>query len=173
METHTQRVQRLMRISPGPEPIRKALEVHLINRIEDGNHSLLNDFVLQRCDSQRALPPVGLRNVDSPRRLRPVRFPVHPVVQIGQPTLQPGLILLPRHAIHSRRSFPLQRVKAVPQQIDRQMVEQGGKAFLLPFLRCLSHTAQTMGHSFPALCRARAGMNDVLRGQYPSLPHLR
>ena len=34
------------------------------------------------------------------------------------------------------------------------MVEQSGEPFLLPFLCCLSHTAQSLGHAFPALCRA-------------------
>ena len=65
METHTQRIQRLVRAAPGPKPIREASEVHLIDLIENGHHSLLNDFVLQRCDAQRTLPPIGLRYVDS------------------------------------------------------------------------------------------------------------
>src|SRR6266853_1379236 len=53
------------------------------------------------------------------------------------------------------------------------MVKQSSKPFLLPFLGCLSHTAQSLGHSFPALCRARVGLNDVLLGPRPSLPNLR
>src|ERR1700694_3555097 len=58
-----------MRAAAGPEPIRKALEVHLVNLIEDGHRGLLNKFVLQRRDAQRTLPPVRLRYVDSPRGL--------------------------------------------------------------------------------------------------------
>ena len=65
MESHTQRIQRLVRAAPRPEPVRKALEVHLINLIENGHHGLLDDFVLQRRDAQRTLPPVGLRYIDS------------------------------------------------------------------------------------------------------------
>src|SRR5450755_3747319 len=107
MEAHTQRVQRLMRATPWPEPVRKAQEVHLINFIENGHHSLLNNFVLQRCDAQRALSSVGLRYIDSSRGLRPVRTTMNPTAQIGKPTLQPGLILFPPHAIHPRRSSPL------------------------------------------------------------------
>ena len=53
------------------------------------------------------------------------------------------------------------------------MVEQSGEPFLLPFLCCLPHTAQSLGHAFPALCRARVGLNDVLLGPRPSLPSLR
>src|SRR5215472_12846245 len=53
------------------------------------------------------------------------------------------------------------------------MVKQCGETFLLPCLCCLSHTAQPLGHSFPALGRARVGLNDVLLGPRPSLPNLR
>ena len=70
MEAYTQRVQRLVRAATRPESVRKAQEVHLVNLIENGHHSLLNNFVLQRRDAQRALPPVGLRYIDSSRGLR-------------------------------------------------------------------------------------------------------
>jgi hypothetical protein len=46
--------------------IREALEVDLIYLIEDRHHGLLDDLVLQRRDAQWALPPVGLRYIDSP-----------------------------------------------------------------------------------------------------------
>src|SRR6202521_1666896 len=173
VETHAQRIQRLVWAAPGPEPIRKALEVHLVNLVEDGHYGLLNNLVLQRRNAQRTLPPVWLRYVDSPRGLCPIRSPLYPAVQIDQSILQPGFILLPCHAIYSRCSLPLQCEKAVPQQINRYMVEQSGEPFLPPSLCCFSHTAQSLGHSFPALCRARVGPNDVLLGPRPSLPNLR
>jgi hypothetical protein len=66
LDTHTQRIQRLVRVASRPEPIGEAFEVHLVNRIENGHHGLLNYFVLQGRDAQRSLPPVGLRNIDSP-----------------------------------------------------------------------------------------------------------
>src|SRR5258708_14845451 len=53
------------------------------------------------------------------------------------------------------------------------MVEQGGEPFLLPFSCCLSHTAQSLGHAFPTLCRAHVRLNDVLLSLCPSLPSLR
>src|SRR5215475_16088614 len=53
------------------------------------------------------------------------------------------------------------------------MVEQSGKPFLLPFSCCLSHTVQSLGHAFPALCRAHVELNDVLLSLRPSLPSLR
>src|SRR5450756_962553 len=53
------------------------------------------------------------------------------------------------------------------------MVEQRGEPFLLPVLCCLPHTAQSLGHASPALCRTRASVRDVLLGLHPFLPNLR
>src|SRR5205823_2266501 len=83
LQPRVERIERLVRVSSWPEPIRKALEVRLVDLIEDGHHGLLNNLVLQRRDAQRSLPSVGLWNIHSPRRLCPVRATVDPVVQIG------------------------------------------------------------------------------------------
>jgi len=37
----------------------------------------------------------------------------------------------------------------------------------------LPHTAQSLGHAFPALCRVHVRVNDVLLSLRPSLPNLR
>ena len=44
-----------------------------------------DDLVFQCCDAQRALPPIGLRYIDSPRWLCPVCSTVNPVVKIDKP----------------------------------------------------------------------------------------
>src|SRR6516162_2883630 len=162
-----------MRAATASESVRKAWEVALINLVEDRHHGLLNHLVLQCCDAPRALPPIGLRYIDPSRRSCPIRSTVHPAGKIAKPILQPGFILLPCHSIHSGRGLPLQRVKAVPEQSDGQMVEQSGEPFLFPFFSCLPHTDQSLGHSFSALCRAPAGSTDVLLDSRPSLPNLR
>src|ERR1700758_4431915 len=53
------------------------------------------------------------------------------------------------------------------------MMEQSSEPFLLPFCCCFTHTAQSLGHAFPALCRGHVGLNDVLLDLCPSLPNLR
>src|ERR1035438_7575728 len=53
------------------------------------------------------------------------------------------------------------------------MVKQSREPFLSPFLCRFSHTAQSLGHSSPALCRVGVGLNDVLLGPHPFLPRLR
>jgi hypothetical protein len=40
---------------------------------------------------------------------------VNPAVQIDEPIFESGFILLPRHAIYSRRSLTLKRVEAVAE----------------------------------------------------------
>src|ERR1017187_24638 len=103
-----------MRTPSWPKPIRKASKVHLVNLIEDRDHRLLDDLVLQRRDAQRTLPPVGLRYIHSPRRLCPVRSPVYTPMEIGEPIFQSVLILAPLHAVYSRGRVPLQGVVAFP-----------------------------------------------------------
>jgi hypothetical protein len=51
LDSHRQRVQRLVWVTPGPESVREALEVHLVNLIENGHHGLLYDLVFQRRDA--------------------------------------------------------------------------------------------------------------------------
>ena len=65
LDAHRQRVQRLVRATTGPKTVREALEVDLVDLVEDRHHSLLNDFVFQCRDAQRTLPPVSLRYIDS------------------------------------------------------------------------------------------------------------
>src|SRR5260370_21286009 len=131
LNAHRQRVQRLVRAASGAEPVRKALEVDLVNLVEDRHHGLLNNFVLQRRDAQRTLPPVGPRYKDSSRRFCPIPSTVHPAVQIDKSILKPGFILLPRYAVYSGRSFTLKRVEAVAEQFNVEMVEQSGEPLLL------------------------------------------
>src|SRR6266849_2415088 len=102
-----------MRAPTGREPVRKALEVGLVNLGEDRHHGLVDDRVRQWRDAQGALPPISLRYVDSPRRLFPVRSTLHSTVQIVQSIFQSDFILLPPHAIDSRRGLTLQGIEAL------------------------------------------------------------
>ncbi|MBV8831433.1 MAG: recombinase family protein [Acidobacteriaceae bacterium] len=100
LQPRIQRIERIVRVTSRPEPVRETSEVRLINFIEHGHHGLLNNLVLQRRNPQRTLPSIRLRNVHSSRRLRPVRTTMYAAVQIDQPISQPRLIIAPCHAIH-------------------------------------------------------------------------
>ncbi len=78
-----ERIQRLMLAASRSKAIREAQKVLLINRVEDGDHRLLDDLVLQGRDPQRALSPVAFRDVRPPTRPCSKRPAMHPAVQIG------------------------------------------------------------------------------------------
>src|SRR5512132_3309442 len=123
LQTHIERVKRLMRVASRPEPVREAFEVRLINLIKDGHYGLLNNLVLQRRDAQRALLPVSLRNIDSPRGLRPVRATVDSDVKISKPIFQSSLIVAPCHPVHPRSRILLQGFETIPEQLHGHMVQ--------------------------------------------------
>ncbi len=174
LDARVQRIQRLMRTASWPKSIRKAPKIHLVDLVEDRHDCLLHDLVFQRRDAQRPLfLAVGFRYVHSSRWLRPVRSTVYPAMEIFQPIFQTVFVLLPPHTVHSRRGVPLQRVIALPEHLDAQMVEQSREPFLLLFLRCFAYAVQPLGHSFPALGRTRVGLFDVLLGLRSSLHNLR
>ena len=60
-----QRIERVMRVASRTKPVRVTPKVHLINFIKDGDHGLLNDFVLQRRNAQWTLPSIALGNINS------------------------------------------------------------------------------------------------------------
>src|SRR6516162_3698290 len=125
-----------MLAAPRAKAIREAEKVFLVNLVEDGDHSLLDNLVLQRRDPQRALSSVCFLYIDSSGWHRSIGSAMHSAMQVDESILRAGFILLPCNPVHSRCSFPLQRVKALPQQIDGQMVEQGGELHLLMFPCC-------------------------------------
>src|SRR5580700_125806 len=162
-----------MLTAPRTKTIRETPKILLVNLIQDCHHGLLNNLVLQCRDAERPLPAIRFRDVHSSRWLRLISAAVNPAVEIDEPTIQSGFILFPCDAIHTRSSFTLQRIKAIPEQSDSHMMEQGSELHLLPFPCCFTHTRQPLGHASLALCRARAGLMSVLLDQRPSLLTLR
>src|SRR5438105_11521675 len=78
-----QRIQRLMLATSWPEAVGETPKVLFINLVEDCDHSMLDDLVLQRCDPQWPLPAIGFRNIHPPGWLRSISAAVNPAVQIG------------------------------------------------------------------------------------------
>src|ERR1700722_804240 len=107
VDSHVQRIQRLVRAASRTKPIRKAPKIHLIYLVEDGHHRLLDNLVFQRSDAQRPLPAISLRYVHSSRGLRPIRSTVHSAMEFGKPNLQVMFILLPTYSVYSGRCAPL------------------------------------------------------------------
>jgi len=78
-------------------------EIFLVYLIEDGDHGLLDDLVLQRRDPQRTLPPIASRLHLLDGLARMCRDA--PGCAGHKAFLQTGLILLPRYAIDSGAAF--------------------------------------------------------------------
>ena len=52
---------------------------------------------------------------------------MHPTVTVAQATLQAVFVLLPRQAVDAGRGMPLEGMEALPEQVDVDMVRQGGE----------------------------------------------
>src|SRR5208282_5714477 len=116
--------------------------------------------------------PIGFVDPDSPRRLRAIGPAMDTSVEVGQPLLQSVPIGLPRHPVHSRRCLPLQVVVAAAEQIDSDVMQQGGEPHLLILLRCFTYTVQPAWPACLALHPVRVRLFRVLLGQRPSLRDL-
>src|SRR5437899_12124090 len=72
-QSRVQSIQRLMLAAPWSEPVRKTEKVRFVDSVQHLDRRALDDFVFQRRDSERSLPPVGLRDIHSTHRLRWIR----------------------------------------------------------------------------------------------------
>ncbi len=71
-DSQIERVQGVMLSAAGPEAKGEALKFPLIHHVEHFGGRALDDFVLQRRDTDGPLPSVGLGNVVAPDRTGPV-----------------------------------------------------------------------------------------------------
>src|SRR5262245_29157213 len=81
VDSDTERIQRVMRAAPRPEPVRHSEEVLFVDRIQQRDYRPLDDLVLQGGDRERALSAVGFGYVDPPARQRPIRSSLDSIVQ--------------------------------------------------------------------------------------------
>src|SRR6267378_3756370 len=79
-ESYPERIQRLMLASPRTEPVREPQEVLFIDLVEDRNHCVLDDLVLQGCDAQGSSSSIRFGDVGSLGRLRSIRSLVYSTV---------------------------------------------------------------------------------------------
>jgi len=96
-----------------------------------------------------------------------------PSVQVLKPWLEVRLVVLPRHAIHARGGFALERIERQPESVDVDVVEERGEPLLSPLTCCLPYAAQRLGHASPGLGPVRALLLRVSLGPRPWLHHLR
>ena len=124
-------------------------------------------------DPERPQPPVRLRYEHPPRRPCPVRASVNTGMQIPKVLLELHALVLPRHAIHSRRGLRLKRQVRRPQTIDIDVVQKRGEP-RIPVRSCHSaHTIQVTERALPGSGSGARFAGRVPLGRSASLHHLR
>src|SRR6266404_6048134 len=107
-QSRVQSIQRLMLAAPWSEPVRKSKKIRFVDSVQHLDRRTLDDLVFQRRDSERSLPPVGLRDKHSTHRLRSVRSSLQPFGKVLEIPLQFFSVMPPRLPVHTRRGFLLQ-----------------------------------------------------------------
>ncbi len=170
-QSRVERIQRLMLASPGSKSVREAEKIRFVDGVQHLDRCTLDDFVFQRCDSERSLPPVGLGDIHSTHRLRSVRSSLQPFGKVLEIPLQFFPVVPPRLPVHARRSFLLQREVGHAQRFQVvDVVQERGEPQLLILLCCLTYPLQLTGRVFPARCPGRVLLWQVPFGQTPFPP---
>jgi len=141
-DTDRQRIQRVVRAAPWPEPVGEAEKVLLVDGVEHLDDGPLDDLVLQRGDTERPLPPVSLRDVHPPRRHCPVGAVVDPLVQVPEVGLQVLAVGPPCQPVHPRCGPLAQRLIGRPQAFQINMVQQRREPCVLVPACYFAHTVQ-------------------------------
>src|SRR5437016_11579202 len=137
-------VQRIVLAALGPEPIREAEEVFLVDRVQHRACRLLDDLVFECGNCERALLTISLRYVMSPRRQSPICSPMDPGVQVLDLAIEVCLVVLPCQPIHTRCGISLEGEQCHSQEFDADMVEERGEPFLLPLPCDLPYALQRL-----------------------------
>src|SRR5438445_771268 len=173
-QSRVQSIQRLMLAAPWSEPVRETKKVRFIDGIRHLDRRTLDDFVFQCRNSERSLPPVGVRDKYPTHRLRSVRSSLQPLGKIVEVCLQRLAVVPPRLPVHARRSFLLQSEVGHAQRFQViDVVQKRREPQLLILSCCLTHPLQRTRRVFPARCPGRVLLWQVPFGQSSSLHPLR
>src|SRR6266850_906921 len=173
-QSRVQRVQRLMLATPWSEPVRKIEKVRFVDSIQHLDRRTLDDLVFQRRDSERSLPPVGLRDKHSTHRLRSVRSSLQPFGKILEVSLQRLAVVPPRLPVHTGSGFLLQSEVGHPQCFQVvDVVQKRREPQLLILSCCLTYPLQRTRRVRPARCPGHVLLWQVPFGQTLSLHPLR
>src|SRR6267378_3857541 len=173
-QPRVERIQRLMLASPWPEPIRKPEKVRFVDSIQHLDRRALDDFVFQRRDPERSLPPVGLRDKHPTHRLRSVRSSLQPFGKILEMHFQLLTVMPPRLPVYAWRGFLLQAEVGHAQRFQVvDVVQKRREPQLLILSCCLTYPLQRTRRVFPALYPGRVLLWQVPFGQPSSLHPLR
>ena len=172
-QSDVERIQRVMLAASGSEAVREAEEVRLVDGVQHVDRGPLDDFVFQHGHAERPLPPVGLRDVRPPHRLRSIRTPLQPLREVLEIRLQRLLVVPPRLAVHARCGVLLQREERRPQARHvAHVVQQRGEPHLpIPSCRLAVSAPAHWARRSGAESGTRFAGADFLRSApFPPLP---
>src|SRR6266849_4530716 len=173
-QSRVQRIQRLMLASPWSEPVRESEKIRFIDGIQHLDRRALDEFVFQRRNSERSLPPVGLRYIHPTHRFRSVRSSLQPFGKILEIHLQLLAVVPPRLPVHARSRFLLQSEVGHAQRFQViDVVQKRREPQLLILSCCLTYPLQRTRRVAPARCPGRVLLWQVPFGQPSSLRPLR
>src|SRR5258707_7722956 len=173
-QSRVERIQRLMLAAPWPEPVRKPEKVCFVDSVQHLDRRALDDFVFQRRDSERSLPPVGLRDKHPTHRLRSIRSSLQPFGKILEIHLQLLAVVPPRLPVHTGSGFLLQSEVGHSQCFQVvDVVQERREPQLLILSCCLLYPLQRTGRVGPTRCPGRVLLWQVPFGQTLSLRPLR
>ncbi len=174
MKSTEQGIQRFMLVASWPEPIREAEEVGFVNGVEYFHRRSLNEFVFERRDAERSLPPIRLGNVHPTHRLGPVRSALQSMGKVLEIVLKGLAVVPPRLTVYTGCSVPLQLEECKPQSVTPvDVMHQSGELHILVRFCRLSYLFQLTRRADPALSPGRVLLAQVSLGQTPSLHLLR
>jgi hypothetical protein len=101
-------VQRIVLASLRSVPIREPQEVFFIDCIEYFHQRTLGDFIFQRSNTERALPPIRFLDLLAPRWQCSIRAPMNAGMQVHNVGFKVLRIILPRDPVHPRHRIPLE-----------------------------------------------------------------
>jgi hypothetical protein len=139
-----ERIECIVRPAARPETVAEPEEVFLVDGIQHRCRRPLDDLVLQRCDRERALPPVRLGNVYAPGRQCPVCPSMDPSMQVLKIALEVLLVVPPRQPVHTNGCILFKFVECLVEQIVADVVEERDEPLLLPFLRDFPYALQRL-----------------------------
>src|SRR6267154_626644 len=173
-QSGVERIQRLMLAASWSKPVREADKIRFVDGVQHLDRRALDDFVFQRRDSERSLPPVGLRDKHPTHQLRSIRSSLQPFGKVLEIPLQFLPVVPPRLPVHARRGFLLQSKVGYPQRFQVvDVVQERREPQPLILSCCLAYPLQRTGRVVPARCPGRVLLWQVPFGQASSLHPLR
>lgn len=124
------------------------------HRVQYLRHGPLDDLVLQRGNGERPLPPVRLRDVNAPRRVRPVAPRLHPPVQVPG-RVSPAVLRTARSLSSPPPQSPQQRPCSAGSQVlrsDPTARDRSSQDYRLSVLRhgCEIAVTESVGEALAA-----------------------